>query len=191
MNSKPGPEIRNDDVLQTFMSVTKHQRSDLRGRTLFECFWHSDKMFEKYQYPCTLAVLAEGIDYNSEWVEHIKKYKHRFKIELHGNNHINYSHYGDDKIREELGKGIDKIEKTFGTRPEIWYPPWGRRGAPENGVRICLELGIKMYEQVGKVDAKLWLKNPDKYPHINFHYWNDKQVDQVEQILNRLHESSF
>lgn len=189
MSLKSGLEIRNDDVLQTLFSVTKHQQSDLRGRTLFEAFLESDRMFEEHNYPCTLAVLSEGIPYETKWIEHIKKNKHRYKLELHGGLHINYMRKGDEYTKKELMLAIDKIEATFETRLSMWYPPWGRKGTPWNsGPMICKELGIEMYHQVGKVDAKLWLKNPDKYPHVNFHYWNDAQVKIVNQILCRLQD---
>lgn len=183
------PVIRNDDVLQ-IAGMTKHQLADMRGRTLFECFLEADKVFEKYNHECLLAINAEGIDVEHEWVEHLKKNKHRYVFELHGFRHVNYRNMPREHVKDELRTAIERINETFDVEVTTWYPPWGRKGEHLEGKAICEELGIKMYEQYGKVDARLWLKAPDKYSHVNFHYWNDKQVKTVEQILCHLHEQN-
>jgi len=183
------PEIRNDDVLQIMATTTKPQRADLDGRTLFEAFLEADAVFEKYQYPCTLAVLAEGIPHEPEWVEHIRKNIYRYNIELHGLTHKNYADVPYKEFMHELRSAIEIIETTFGQKITMWYPPWGRKGQRISGVG-CTRLGIAQFVQVGKVDAKLWLKEPEKYPHVNFHYWNRDQVKHVEEILKRIHESN-
>lgn len=186
MNTKSGPEIRNDDVLQMIGSTTAHQRKDLDGRTLFECFLEADEIFEKYNYPCILAVLAEGIKFEPEWVNHIIKNKHRYRIELHGLTHKNYRNISYKQFMREMQEAIDLIQETFEVKITMWYPPWGRKGERITGVG-CTRLGIKQYRQIGKVDAKFWFKNPDKYPHVNFHYWNKVQIGHVKRIFEVLH----
>ena len=186
---KSGPEIRCDDVLQT-MFMTKAQVRDLNGRTMFECFKRADELFEKYQYPMTLAICAEGLEKEEKWVEHIQKNIHRYNIELHCYAHINSKNFNRASLKKTLRFAIKKIEKTFpGNEITTWYPPWGRRGEHPQGPYICQELGIRQYLQVGKVDAKLWFRNPKGYPHVNFHAWNDGQVNTVNEILEKLHEN--
>lgn len=183
-----GPEIRCDDVLQaTFF--TKAQVKDLRGRTMFRCFLDVDKIFRKYNYPMTLAICADGIALEERWVKHIKKYKHRYIIELHCNRHLNHREFDRTLLKEELATAKEKIEKEFGVEVKVWYPPWGRKGEHIDGPKVCKELGIEQYNQVGKVDARLWLKRPESYPHVNFHAWNDDQVNTVRVILEKVNES--
>lgn len=187
---KSGPEIRNDDVLQMIDSTTYNQRKDLDGRTLFEAFLEADAVFEKYNYPCTLAVLSEGIQREPHWVKHIRANMHRYKIELHGRRHFNYKALKRAELFVQLGKAKIQIEQIFGVEITTWYPPFGRKGENLWGIEVCKELGMEQYRQVGKVDAKFWLKDPEKYPHVNFHYWNRPQVRTVEKILKQIHESN-
>lgn len=182
-------EIRNDDVLQTMKTTTAHQRADLRHRSLMETFIEADRPFATYNYPCTLAVLAEGLISEGEWVYFIKKNIDRYKIELHGFEHKNYSSMSEGLLWKELSVAKARIEDVFNVRITTWYPPFGRKGENPHGPAVCERLGMEQYKQVGKVDAKLWLKNPDKYPHVNFHYWNDAQVKTVSQIIKGIYES--
>ena len=179
MSLKGGPVIRNDDVCQVITSTTAHQRQDLGDRTLFEAFLDGDAPFAKYNYTCILAVLSEGLN-NDEWVEHIQNNKERYNIQLHGLDHRNYAKISEYEAYERLAIAKNDIEGTF--------PPFGRKGTPSWGHKVCAKLGIEMYTQIGKVDAKFWLKNPEDYPHVNFHYWNEQQVEHVTQILQKIHE---
>lgn len=180
-------EIRCDDVLQTLASITHHQRDDLRGRSLFETFQNADRVLEEFNYPCTLAVLAEGIDSEPEWVDLIKRNKHRYKIELHGFIHKNYMKVPLEVFVDETRRAIDKIERTFDVKISTWYPPFGRKGQrnPEDSKL----LGIEQFYQIHKVDAKFWFKNRGM-PHVNFHYWHDGQVANVRQILCHLRDGN-
>ena len=186
----PSLEIRNDDVLQTTETTTAHQRADLDGRTLFEAFLEADDLFKKYEYPCTLAICADGLFGNKEWVAHLKAHKERYRFELHCFEHKNHKDIPITELEAELLTAKGMIRRYLDTEVTMWYPPFGRKGTPEWGDKVCENIGIKMYHQIGKVDAKLWLKNPDKYPHINFHFWNRSQVEHIKEILKRIHESN-
>lgn len=185
MNSQFFPEIRNDDVLQV-RRITVHQALSIGTKDLLTHFLEADELFKKYDYPCTLAIVAEGIEYYPYWVKYIKKNIHRYKIELHGLEHKNYRKVSYEEFISDNREAIAKIEKAFKTRVTIWYPPFGRKGQREP--EDCNELGITQYKQIGKVDAKLWLKNPEGYPHINFHYWYAPQVETIKRILCQLPE---
>ena len=71
--------IRVDDVLLVNPN-TGSMKISLRNRSYFDYFQEADKLFAQYNIPCILAILAEGIDVYPEWVEYIKKNKHRFII---------------------------------------------------------------------------------------------------------------
>ena len=148
------PTIRNDDVLQSSM-FTPHQRDDIHGRDLFQLFLVADV------FP--------------EWTEHIKKNKHRYDIQLHGERHYNYKHLPIEEAVASLKRAKEKIGEAFGTNVTVWYPPYGRRGTPKDMEEICERVGVAPYFQAGKVDAKLWFRSPKKYPHVNFHFWSDSQ----------------
>lgn len=167
--------------------MTAHQLIAMRGRSLWKCFLEADKFFEERGYPCTLAICAEGIDSQPEWVAHIKANLDRYKLQLHCFEHKNFKHLSYEEALYDLAKAKFAIETTFGVSPTMWYPPWGRKGTPSFGHDVCQALGIQLYNQRGRVDAKFWLDKPEKYPHVNFHYWCDHQVEHVREILKRLY----
>ncbi len=178
-----------DDVLQSSF-FSQFQKRALKERSFFEWFKRADKVFEKYDFPCILAILAGDIDQEPEWVEHIKKNIHRYKIELHGYYHNNYKNFSKVIGKNDLRLALDKIEDTFGVRPTTWYTPWGRKGMPYWGTQVCEELEIKYDIQTRKVDAKFWLKEykEGKPPffHVNFHYWNQAQNEQVQKVIEQI-----
>lgn len=184
----PYPEIRNDDILQTTDTLTAAQKSDLRGRSMFEAFLEADSVFDRYSYPCTLAVIAEGVRDYPQWVRFIRNHSDRYHIQLHGFTHRNYALVGRKKFVFEIGMAKKILEETFEVPITVWYAPWGRKGVPTFAKEVCEHLGLCLYEQTGKVDAKLWFRNPQKYTHVNFHFWNDAQVEHVKRILCQLIE---
>ena len=142
-------------MLQTMATTNGHQMHDLGKRGLFEAFLEADQVFKKYNYPCTLAVLAEGIDSEPMWVDHIKRNLHRYTIELHGNRHVNYKAMPRQEFIDEMKEAIDKIENTFGNKLTTFYPPWGRKGERDD-LDVFDELSAVQYVQLGNVDEKLW-----------------------------------
>lgn len=173
-------EIRNDDVLQS-SHLSQRQKFFANGK-LFEMFLEADKVFEEYNYPCTLAVLAEGIKHCPEWVEYIKKNQHRYKIELHGYSHNHFAQLSEENGKEDLTKAIDLIEKTFDTEITTWYVPFGRKSMPEWGGAVCQRLGIKLDIPTRKTLPVFWLKDKT-IPQCNFHYWDFGQVSQIKEII--------
>jgi peptidoglycan/xylan/chitin deacetylase (PgdA/CDA1 family) len=172
--------IRCDDVLQ-FTHLSQRQKKVANGK-LFEMFLEADKIFEEYNYPCTLAVLGEGIKHCPEWVEHIKKNQHRYKIELHGYSHHHFAQLSEEQGEEDLRKALDLIEKTFDTKITTWYVPFGRKSMPEWGGAVCERLGIKLDIPIRKTLPLFWFKDKT-IPQINWHYWDKKQVNQVKEII--------
>lgn len=183
-SKKPTLEIRMDDVLQTKL-FTPHQVYALNEKTMFEWFLEADKVFEKYQYPCILAILEEGIDREPQWVEHIKKNSHRYIIELHGREHIRYGTLTKEELEEDLFWAKKRIEAEFGAKITTWYVPFGRKGRNPYAEEVCEKLGIKLGIPERKVDAKLWFRNRGM-PHVNFHFWHRGQIGHVNEIVETL-----
>ena len=185
-------EIRNDDILQSTM-FSRTQRKVLETKSLFDYFLEIDKYFEKYNYPCILAVISEGIDKCPEWVEHIKKNISRYKIELHGKYHRYYGESSANELENELREAKEKIENTFNVKVSKWYVPFGRKGRHQNGEEVCSILGITQEIPLDKVDAEIWLERYKKtgaspFNHLNFHSWALGQNSYVEKILDILNE---
>jgi len=189
MNMKDLPEIRCDDVLQ-ITPASHNQAKQMKGMGLFEHFLEADKVFEEFNYPMTLAIVAEGIEHYPEWVEYLKKHKDRYVFELHGLRHVNHSRHSVNQLRRDLETAKNMIEETFGGKVTTWYQPWGRKGENDRMDEACKVIGIKAYHQVGKVDAKIWLYNDkkgrDNLEHVNFHYWYPPQREHVRTVIERV-----
>ncbi|GAF68094.1 unnamed protein product, partial [marine sediment metagenome] len=199
INLQPLVQIRNDDVLQYDLFGKQSQKHQIRFRkgekTLFEMFLEADKAFEKYQYPCILAVITDGIERFPEWVDYIKQNIHRYVIELHGEYHYYHCDMTEAEGEASLRRGREKIEDTFGIKVSTWYVTYGKRKAPEWGQRVCDRMGIKYDIPNTKRDAALWLKNwylkGESYipfNHINFHSWHPSQRADVQEVVKLLCE---
>lgn len=192
MKSKYSVEIRCDDVLQTSL-FSGPQKRYFGIKPPFEWFKEADQLFEQYNYPCTLAVLAEGIDKCSDWVDYIKKNQNRYKIELHGSAHLKYGRFETGKeLFNNLKEAIDKIETTFETEITTWYVPWGRKGWNKHSEDVCRSLGITLGIPQQKINPKRWLigYNKEEKPpffHINFHYWYLLEIGHIKQVLKLLY----
>ena len=165
-------EFRNDDVLQVGCS-SLHHVCRLRCKTAWEWFLEADKVFEEYNYPCTLVILSEGIDYYPEWVEYIKKHQYRYNIELHGSSHRYYENMTAEEGYKDLLKAKEKIEKEFNVKITTWYIPYGKRHFPKWGEEVCKKLGIN-FDVVGR-----------ELKQHKFHYWHKEQVEKVHSVFKK------
>ena len=170
------PEIRDDDILQ-ILPGSHHHAYRIEDKNHWEWFQWADSVFEEYNYPCTLAVLSEGIKHWPEWVKHIKKHQHRYKIELHGSSHLRYKYMTAKEALKDLREAKDKIEQEFNTKITTWYVPYSfkkRKGFPDWGKEVCDELGVEF-----DVTEK-------KEPQYRFHYWHKEQVEKAHKIIRCL-----
>ena len=172
-------EIRADDILQV-SHLSHNQKVVLKG-TMFDMFLEADKVFG--DYPCTLAITAEGIESCPEWVEHIKKNLYRYKIELHGYYHHHFGRLTEEQGYEDLNKAMKLIEETFGVRPTTWYVPFGRKSMPEWGERVCQRLGIKLDVPTRKTLPRFWFRDIN-LKQVNFHFWCADQVELIKEIID-------
>ena len=179
-------ELRNDDVLQS-SNFSKRQREAWQFGSPFEWFRSADKIFEKYNYPCTLVILSEGIRVYPEWVDYIKQNQHRYEIELHGSSHFKYGRMSKERGLKDLKKAKELIENTFNVRITTLYIPYGRKNIPAWAEEVCRELGMKADIPKFKQLPQFWNKPPEK-KQINFHYWSKKQVKQVRNIIKEICE---
>ena len=159
------PRIRIDDVLQT-KHLTVAQLKAMKTHSLFEWF----KLATKVDKPYILAVVAEGIDSQPEWVEYIKAHP-QWEVQCHGWEHILYCRLPKDRIVEELKRARKKIEKTFNRTVSKYYPPKMKyndksyEAAREAGMEETRERWTLKHYLDGEVE------NPNE---VYFHYWSPK-----------------
>ena len=166
--------LRNDDVFMA-TAITNKMGYATRIKSFYQWFLDTDTIFEKYQYPCILACLTEGIDKNPEWVEYVKKNLHRFQIELHGSSHYFYNSMSEEEGYEDLKKAKEKLENAFDRKITTWYVPFGERKFPEWGKRVCNKLNLDFDVTAG-----------NKGKQIYFHYWAWRDIEKITNLLHSI-----
>ena len=171
--------MRNDDVLQVKVFSDKMGKAQ-RVQSLFEWFRETDQVFEKYNIPCILSVLSEGIEVYPEWVSYIKNNLHRFQIELHGFQHDFYNDMSAEEGYRNLKQAREEIEDTFNIKITTWYVPFGKKKFPVWGKEVCDKLGID-FDVTGNN------KGNQRY----FHYWYKKNQDSICKLLEGICHPQF
>lgn len=166
-------EWRIDDVF-IVNHLTGSMKISLRFNDFFGHFKEMDKILAKYDTPCILSVLAEGIEIYPEWVAYIKERMYRYTIEMHGFDHQRFSTISEEEGYRQLAKAKEMIEKEFKVKINNWFVPF--KSFPKWGVRVCDRLGIRFHEK-GSLRR-----------HITFHYWNSRDRAHMAKIIRTYYE---
>ncbi len=136
-----------------------------------------DDVFQRYQVPHTLAVLAARLDENMELVQAIKE-RHMI-VQVHGWNHDDLSK--DAQARAELLPAVEMLEGLFGVRPTVLYPPWNR--TCEALRETCETLGLTVSSR--KLSLGQYIRFEGDLPDttINFHFWDETEFAQIPPAL--------
>lgn len=170
------PRIRIDDVLQTNL-FSYWQSVSLQTRSMFDWFKNTVKGHEDYSF--ILAMVAEGIDKEPEWVEYIKDHPH-WEVQCHGWKHKTYTGMDGEAIKKELGDAKQKIYKNFGVVVDKFYPPkmkyndMTREAARQVGMVETRErYTIEHFLKGEAIGAK----------EMYIHYWNPRHIERLWQVL--------
>ena len=117
---------------------------DISSATQLEMLLEADAALSEYGLTHTVAVIAEGFDQRPDLVEAIKAC--RMDVQLHCWTHEDLTL--NRESLHSLSHGVEMIERLFGARPTVLYPPWNR--ADETVVAVAAELGLRV--SVEKVD---------------------------------------
>lgn len=145
------------------------------------------ELFLKYDMMHTTALnvmRGERYGIGPEVVDYIKSTKN-WDIQLHGWDHEEYHKWPYHTVIRDLYAGIAYIERVFGKRPIIFYPPWN--GDSEHIKRACDEAGIQLSNNA--VYIRHYLQKPEKYKDQNiiyFHSWERPCIDALEPLFKLL-----
>jgi len=171
------PRIRIDDVLQS-TNFSYWQKESLKTMDMFD--WFKYTVGEHEDYPFILAVVAEGIDEQPEWVKYIKDHPH-WEVQCHGWEHKTYVRMDGEAIKKELIDAKQKIYKNFGVIVDKFYPPKMKYN----------DMTREAARQVGLVETRErwtvyhYLKGivPDDAKEIYCHHWNPRSVEGLWRVL--------
>ncbi|MGQ4361083.1 polysaccharide deacetylase family protein [Streptomyces sp. SAS_272] len=155
-------------------------------------------VLKERQVPATFFLLGKGhIDQHPELVRRMAAEGH--EVASHTWDHKILTRIEPEKIREELQRPNDEIERLTGRRPTLMRPPQGR--TDETVHEICRELGLS--EVLWTVTAKDYtttdpalirrrvLAQADRDGIILLHDIYDGTVPAVPGIIDALKERGF
>jgi peptidoglycan/xylan/chitin deacetylase (PgdA/CDA1 family) len=161
------------DVLQSDL-FSDAQRWALKEKSFFE--WFKVAMEVLKGQKVILAVVAEGIDKEPEWVAYIKQHL-EWEVQLHCWEHRTLTKLSYPELYFHLALAKTKIGNTFDCNVTKFYPPKLRYNEKTQGVANLLG----MEEVRNRMRPVHWFENPE-IDTIYFHFWNKKQIEQVKEI---------
>jgi peptidoglycan/xylan/chitin deacetylase (PgdA/CDA1 family) len=140
-------------------------------------FLRVDDHFQKYQVPHTLAVLAAHLDENQPLVDAIKE--RRMLVQLHAWHHDDLS--VSSEARLDLVDAIKMLERLFGARPTVLYPPWNRTSVELDAAAKVLGLQVRCH----KISLQQYIRfEGDTFEDtVNFHFWDESEFDLIPKAL--------
>lgn len=158
--------IRIDDVLQSRLFSASQQKA-IDAISMFNWFKLATRTLD--EVPLILAVIAEGIDSQPEWVEYIKAHP-EWKVQCHGWEHKLYSKLPKEEITQELRRAKDKIEETFGQEVTRYYPP--KMKYNDVSREAALDAGLVETRERWTLKHYLDGDSPKDIDEAYVHYWS-------------------
>lgn len=163
---------RDDDIFLT--------ESPTQGRQLYD--FNKFKTVHEYiaskGHKHAIAIIASEIENYPELTNYIKNKKDEFIFGVHGWAHNHCATWKSDVIEISLSRAKHKIEETFETQVEWFFPTWNEL-SPEliaGANRADLRINNSQTSTTG------WLKG-ERADAICFHYWSDGQFEELKRII--------
>ena len=145
--------LKNEESVETIeevyeLPIYSVKREDKVAAITFDINWAKEEnlytildILDKYNTKATFFIMGAWVNQNDENVEKLKAIVERgHEIGNHSYLHPNFTKIGDDKIREELRKTNEIIEKLTGIKPVLFRFPSGDYNAEAN--RVVLNEGF-------------------------------------------------
>lgn len=165
MKLRPPKVWRDDDIAV--------DTTGLRLRQLLEV----DDLFQRYNVPHTVAVIAEGLWRNPEVIETILR--RGMVPQLHGWTHDDLTKSAT--ARAALGDAVDLLTALFGQRPTVLYPPWNRSNGKVE--RAAEALGLRVEPDKASLDQFVRLRGDFSLRTVNFHFWSGEDRLRLTEAL--------
>lgn len=169
------PRIRIDDVLQS-TNFSPAQLAALEVMPFFEWFKYSALMFDGLYVK--LAIVAEGIDKNPEWVELIKSQKN-WEVQVHCWEHKSMNGLFYEDVYKEIKDAKEKIQDTFHQKVVEFYPPKHKYSNMMMMACDALDLSLMVEKNI----PEHYIQS-NQITSIYYHFWNPKQIKEIERIIN-------
>lgn len=160
--------FRDDDIYLT--------RSERSGQIYdFEAFKSVHEMLAEAGQIHTLAIIASEIDTYPELTKYILERKKEFAFGVHGWEHSDYSKMEQNKVKADLLKAKNKIEKVFDTKCFWFFAPWNRW--TDELIETAKDCGLKLNTHYCLPDQEV------QKGVLCFHCWIKEQRKQLKKWL--------
>ncbi|HET9564653.1 MAG TPA: class I SAM-dependent methyltransferase [Mycobacterium sp.] len=160
------PKVWRDDDIDV-------ETTGVRLRQLLEV----DDLFQHYNVPHTVAVIADGLWRNREVVAAILA--RRMVPQLHGWTHAKLTNSATARAR--LSLGVDLLTALFGQRPTVLYPPWNLSNGKVE--RAAAALGLTVETEKVSLDQFVRFRGGVGERTINFHFWAGEDRRRLTEAL--------
>jgi peptidoglycan/xylan/chitin deacetylase (PgdA/CDA1 family) len=154
--------------------MSPNQIDALKVKPFFE--WFKECMDILKNKDITLAIIAEGIDSQPEWVEYIKQHP-EWNLQVHAWEHRTMTRLSDKQFTEHISKAKQKILDTFGVAPTRYFPP--KLKWTKNTHDLADNLGLR--EDHGRYRPIHWFSD-HTINEIYIHFWNANDLKLIKQI---------
>ncbi len=161
------------DVLQSTL-FSPNQLNALKEKSFFEWFKECMEILEGKDV--TLAIVAEGIDSQPEWVEYIKQHP-EWSLQVHAWEHRTMTRLSDKEFVRHLTMAKNKIQETFDIDPGIYFPP--KLKWTKNTDNIAESIGLR--EHHNRWRPAHWLSD-HTIKEIYIHFWNANDLAIIKKI---------
>ena len=117
----------------------------------------------------TVAVVVEPLSYDHALIDCIKS--RGMDVQVHAWTHEDLT--SDAGAREDLLRAADTLERLFGRRPTVLYPPWNRSNPDVEAAAARAGLTVS----AEKVSLEHFIRSEGQplCPVINFHFWSAEE----------------
>jgi len=158
---------------------------DISYLTDVKQFKRVHEIFIEHNVVHTIAVIASGIEKNQELIEYIKMNSWLMDVQLHCWEHIDYSQNESD-IYEHMRLSRRIFKRVFGEYPKVFYPPWNK--ATQFLIDKMKDFHMELSNEKVSLSQYIRTKGGVNEKVVNFHYWADEEVIQLEPALKIYNE---
>lgn len=104
-------------------------------------------------------------------------------IQLHGWAHEMYGELPYGEVYKQLAASLYMMDKLFGIKPTVWYPPWNNT-SPEME-KAASEFGLKVNAESHDISSFIReMKDGDfKGNVVYYHLWNYTEAAQIDDMI--------
>ena len=185
------------------MPIYSVETGEKKVAVTFDCAWGAEDVpeilavLEKYEAKATFFILGQWAKENPSAVKMISEAGH--EIGSHSNTHPDMAKLGPEKIKEELLRSSEHIEKAGGGKPKLFRAPSGSYSGEL--IKTASEMGFATIQW--DVDSRDWknktagemvesvTKNVGKGSIVLFHSGKENTLEALPQILEILKNGGY